>query len=150
MEALGEAGAEGVPRDLTRIGPLLDIGYPMLTLDHVQIAAPPGCEAAARAFFSGLLGLPELSKQGETASSGGAWFSLGGGELHVGVEAEHRPSRKAHVALRLPDEASLVALAERLAAAGHAVRWDTRLPDVRRFFTDDPWGNRVELLVRPG
>lgn len=120
-----------------------------LQLDHVQVAAPPGCEAAARAFYGQLLGLAEVPKQGETQASGGAWFQVGVHELHVGVELEHRPSRKAHVALRLADEPALLALAERLAAAGHAVRWDSQLPGVRRFFTDDPFGNRLEFLVRP-
>ena len=121
----------------------------MFHFDHVQVAAPPGCEEAARAFYGGLLGLTETPKLGETSATGGAWFQVGTVELHVGVEAEHRPSRKAHVALRLDDEAALVTLADRLGAAGHGVRWDTRIPEVRRFFVDDPFGNRTEFLVRP-
>ena len=80
---------------------------------------------------------------------GGVWFALGDAQLHIGVEAQFRPARKAHPALRI-DGATLDALARRLADAGAAVRWDEELPDVRRFFTDDPWGNRLELLAPAG
>ena len=117
----------------------------MISLDHVQLAAPAGCEKAARFYFGGLLGLPELEKQGETAGSGGAWFQLGMVELHVGVDKDFRPAKKAHVALRVAD---LDGMAERLQQAGYPVLWDTRLPGMRRFFTVDPWGNRMELLTR--
>jgi catechol 2,3-dioxygenase-like lactoylglutathione lyase family enzyme len=114
-------------------------------LDHVQIAAPPGCEARARHFYGELLGLTELEKPPPLQLRGGVWFALGGAQLHVGVEADFRPARKAHPALRL-DGAGLDELARRLSDAGAPVRWDAELPHVRRFFTDDPWGNRIELL----
>jgi catechol 2,3-dioxygenase-like lactoylglutathione lyase family enzyme len=118
----------------------------MLCIDHVQLAAPPDCESAARAFFGGLLGLTEREKQGETATSGGVWFSAGAVELHIGVTDAFIPARKAHVALRAETQEALSALAGALSAAGHPVDWDTRLPGVRRFFTADPWGNRLELM----
>jgi catechol 2,3-dioxygenase-like lactoylglutathione lyase family enzyme len=118
-------------------------------LDHVQLAAPPGCEAAAREFYGGLLGLAEIEKPSGVRASGGAWFALGGGaQLHIGVEREHSAARKAHPGLRVGSRAALEALAERLAAAQAPVEWDERLPEVRRFFTADPWGNRLELLTR--
>ncbi len=119
-----------------------------LRLDHVQIAAPPGCEAEARAFFGGVLGLEEIPKEGGTRSSGGAWFRTANLELHVGVEEDFRPARKAHVALSVDDLASLHSVAERLLRAGYHARFDKRLPSVTRFFTDDPWGNRLEFLFR--
>lgn len=109
-------------------------------LDHVQVAAPPGCEAAARAFYGDLIGLVEVDKPVPLRARGGVWFE----QLHVGVEADFAPARKAHPALRVDD---LDALAERLAAAGERVEWDDALPGVRRFFTFDPWGNRLELLT---
>jgi len=113
----------------------------------VQIAAPPGCEPAARLFFGELLGLAELEKPERLRAGGGAWFELADGrELHIGVEQEFAPSLKAHPALRA-DPAEIDALAARLLDAGFAVRWDEALPGVRRFFTPDPWGNRVELLA---
>lgn len=118
-----------------------------LALDHVQLAAPPGCEDEARRFFGEVLGLRELPKQGATANSGGCWFALGVGELHVGVEAGHVPAKKAHPALRASTVGDLEQLAARIEAAGYPVRWDDRLPGVRRFFTDDPFGNRLELLA---
>jgi catechol 2,3-dioxygenase-like lactoylglutathione lyase family enzyme len=116
-------------------------------LDHVQLAAPPGCEAAAREFYGGLLGLRELPKPEPMRASGGVWFALGAQQLHIGVEAEFAAARKAHPALAVDDDAALDALAERLARAGAKVEWDERHPGVRRFFTADPFGNRVELLA---
>jgi catechol 2,3-dioxygenase-like lactoylglutathione lyase family enzyme len=118
----------------------------MLALDHVQIAAPVGCERAAKAYFCDLLGLEMLPKQGETAQSGGCWFRTGSLELHVGVQEGFRPAEKAHAALRSDSVASLKALAEKLIRAGYPVKWDHRLPGTRRFFSADPWGNRFEFL----
>jgi len=116
----------------------------VLGLDHVQIAAPPGCEPEARRFYGELLGLRELEKPEPLRSRGGAWFELGDGrQLHVGVEQPFSPSRKAHPAFAA---ARLDALAAALAAAGAPVRWDAALPGTRRFYTEDPWGNRLELL----
>lgn len=114
-------------------------------LDHVQVAAPPGCEARARHFYGDLLGLPELAKPAALQLRGGVWFALGGAQLHIGIEADFHPARKAHPALRV-DPAGLDELARRLADDGAPVRWDDELPHVRRFFTEDPWGNRIELL----
>ena len=122
----------------------------MLTLDHVQLAAPAGCEDAARAFFVGLLGLEEKPKPASMQASGGVWFVAGMLELHVGVQANFRPAKKAHVGLRAGNVPVLEALAVRLEAAGHAPRWDARLPGFKRFFVDDPWGNRLEVLAAEG
>lgn len=120
---------------------------PEVTLDHVQIAAPAGCEAAARRFFGVLLGLPEIEKPEPLRARGGVWFAVGDRQLHVGVEADFEPARKAHVALRL-GAPELVRLAERLAAAGAPVTWDDTLPGELRFYSEDPWGNRIEFLAR--
>jgi catechol 2,3-dioxygenase-like lactoylglutathione lyase family enzyme len=117
----------------------------VLDLDHVQIAAPPGCEAAARWFFGELLGLPEIPKPEGLRDSGGVWFAIGARELHVGVQEPFSPAGKAHPGLRAARE-RLDVLAERLAAAGAPVRWDQRRAGVRRFYTEDPWGNRLELF----
>jgi catechol 2,3-dioxygenase-like lactoylglutathione lyase family enzyme len=114
-------------------------------LDHVQLAVPPGCDDAARRFFGGVLGLEEVEKPPALRARGGVWFSLGIQQLHVGVEEAFVPARKAHPALRvLPGQ--LDAVAERLAQAAAEVTWDGELPGVRRFYTRDPWGNRLELL----
>jgi catechol 2,3-dioxygenase-like lactoylglutathione lyase family enzyme len=120
-----------------------------VALDHVQVAAPPGCEAAARRFYGQLLGLAEIEKPGALRARGGVWFALGGGQqLHVGVVPEgFAPARKAHPGLRAASAVELRALGERLSAAGAAVAWDDELPGVARFFTADPWGNRLELLA---
>lgn len=119
-------------------------------LDHVQVAAPPGCEPDARRFYGELLGLPEILKPAPLAASGGAWFACGAQELHVGAAEDFAPARKAHPALRLEDATALDELAERLCAAGAPVEPDERLPGHRRFYTLDPFGNRLEFLARSG
>ena len=115
-------------------------------LDHVQIAAPADCEEAARRFFADLLGLREIQKPEPLRARGGVWFQVGAQQLHVGVEEPFAAARKAHPALRV-DPDTLDALADRLDGAGAKVLWDDDLPDARRFYTEDPWGNRIELLA---
>jgi ribosomal-protein-serine acetyltransferase len=114
-------------------------------LDHVQVAAPVGGEAEARAFYGDLLGLPELEKPAALRARGGVWFACGAQQLHVGTLDEFAPARKAHPALRVRG-LDLDSLADRLTAAGTVVQWDDAIPDVRRFYAGDPWGNRIELL----
>lgn len=118
-----------------------------LALDHVQVAAPRGGEDEARAFYGGLLGLSEVEKPPALAAEGGAWFATATGLLNVGVTEPFAPAAKAHPGLRAESGAALDALAEAVAAAGHPVEWDDRLPGHRRFYTRDPFGNRVELLA---
>jgi catechol 2,3-dioxygenase-like lactoylglutathione lyase family enzyme len=117
----------------------------IIGLDHVQVAAPPGCEQQARRFYGELLGLAELEKPEALRARGGAWFDLGEQQLHVGVEDPFSPARKAHPALRVAN-GELAALATRLQAAGLPVAWDDSIPGVRRFHCADPWGNRLELV----
>jgi catechol 2,3-dioxygenase-like lactoylglutathione lyase family enzyme len=118
-------------------------------LDHVQIAAPAACEQAARAFYGELLGLVEVPKPPALRARGGVWFELPDGrQLHVGVEAPFAPARKAHAALALESPAALEQLAGELARRGHEPRWDEELPGARRFYVEDPFGNRLELLAR--
>lgn len=112
--------------------------------DHVQLAMPAGAEAEAVAFYVGVLGLTQVPKPAPLASRGGAWFSAGAAMIHLGVEADFQPARKAHPALVVD---GLDALADRLAAAGREVRWDHELPGVSRFNTDDVFGNRLELIA---
>lgn len=118
----------------------------IIGLDHVQIAAPPGCEPGARRFYGDLLRLQELPKPAALAKRGGAWFQIGPQQLHVGAEAAFVPALKAHPALRVAAEA-LDELAVRLGAAGYPPRWSDEIPDVRRFYVDDPWGNRLEFTA---
>jgi hypothetical protein len=116
----------------------------VLAFDHVQMAMPAGREDDARRFYGELLGLSEVPKPMPLAARGGCWFARGAVQLHLGVEAPFRPARKAHPAFVIAD---LDGLAAALAAAGHRVDWDDELPDVRRLYTDDPFGNRVELIA---
>jgi ubiquinone/menaquinone biosynthesis C-methylase UbiE/catechol 2,3-dioxygenase-like lactoylglutathione lyase family enzyme len=112
-------------------------------LDHVQLAMPPGQEASARAFYGGLLGLPELPKPAALAGRGGTWFACGTQMLHLGVQDDFTPQRKAHPALLVRDLAPVRA---RLEQAGYPVVPDEALPGYERFYAADPFGNRLEFL----
>jgi catechol 2,3-dioxygenase-like lactoylglutathione lyase family enzyme len=116
-------------------------------LHHVQVAAPSGAEDEARRFYGGLLGMEEVEKPMPLAARGGVWFACGAHTLHVGVTPDFVAAEKAHPAFQLDAPATLRALAERLVEAGVEVRWSEELPAYERFYTDDPWGNRLELLA---
>ena len=117
--------------------------FRMVALDHVQLAMPAGREAEAEDFYCGLLGFEVRPKPEPLASRGGRWFAAGPVQIHLGVEADFRAARKAHPALVVT---GLAALAERLLAHGAAWRWDDELPGVRRGYTEDPFGNRLEII----
>jgi catechol 2,3-dioxygenase-like lactoylglutathione lyase family enzyme len=112
-------------------------------LHHVQLAAPPLSEDRLRAFYGGVLGMTELPKPPELAARGGCWFQAGGCQLHLGVEEDFRPARKAHPGILV---AELDALAVQLTAHGSPVTWDESLPGYRRCYASDPVGNRLEFL----
>jgi len=112
-------------------------------IDHVQLAAPPGCEPQARWFFGEVLGMTELEKPEELARRGGCWFACGDQQLHIGVESDFRAAKKAHPAFRVR---SLISLKTRLNAYKIAFREDESNPEVKRIFVEDPWGNRLEFV----
>ena len=113
-------------------------------LHHVQVSCPVGGEGRARAFYTDGLGIPEVAKPPVLAARGGCWFRGDGVEVHVGVEPDFRPARKAHPAFLVED---IDAVAARLASAGAPVTWDDDFPGSRRFYTADGNGNRVEVLA---
>jgi catechol 2,3-dioxygenase-like lactoylglutathione lyase family enzyme len=117
---------------------------PFTAIDHVQLAMPAGEEDRARVFYCGLLGMVELGKPAELAKRGGCWFGSGSVQLHLGVEADFRPAKKAHPALRCRDYEALTA---RLRSAGVEVRDDFSIPGVTRCHVSDPFGNRIELIA---
>ena len=123
---------------------MTDRATPSVTaIDHVQLAMPPGREDEARRFYSGLLGLPERAKPPALAARGGAWFESESVKIHLGVEADFRPARKAHPALAVRGLRALVA---RLHAAGHEATEDGLAEGRDRVYVDDPFGNRIELI----
>ena len=112
-------------------------------IEHVQLAMPPGGEDAARAFYTGLLGLPERTKPPQLAARGGCWFEGPGVKVHLGVEADFRPAQKAHPALLVDDLSALVAL---LDGCDFPVVPDAPVDGRARCYVSDPFGNRIELI----
>ncbi len=112
-------------------------------VDHVQLAMPSGQEQLAREFYCGILGLVEVAKPANLVSRGGVWFENGALKLHLGVEQDFRPAKKAHPALLVEN---LKALLQRLDAAGIAVVTDEPIEGFDRVHLSDPFGNRIELL----
>lgn len=118
----------------------------MLSIDHIQTAAPLGCETAACRFFVAQLRLSEPPKVGPSAASGGVGLHTGSAELHVGVRSAFTPAKKAHVALRTTSIEERHAPAKSLAEASCDVNGDTRLLGIERFLTNHLWGNQMELM----
>ncbi|MFD8721105.1 glyoxalase [Streptomyces sp. NPDC059629] len=117
--------------------------YAFGPLHHVQLAIPPGAEDQCRAFWGDVLGMTELEKPPVLAARGGCWFRGGGLEVHLGVEADFRPSKKAHPGILVRN---LRAFAKRLEAKGVEVTWDDNFPGHDRFYAFDSLGNRLEFL----
>jgi len=114
-----------------------------LGIDHVQLAAPPGCEAAARKFFVTVLGMTELTKPAALHARGGIWLQCGMHQLHIGVQKDFKPATKAHPAIRVMD---MHALRSRLKAHNVAVMEDEAAVGRDRFYIHDPFGNRLEFV----
>ena len=115
----------------------------VLRIDHVQLAMPKGKEEDARRFYAGALGFSEVAKPPHLAARGGCWFEHGALKLHLGVEDDFRPARKAHPALIVDD---LGALAADLLRLGYRMADDQPPEGYDRIFVDDPFGNRIELM----
>jgi catechol 2,3-dioxygenase-like lactoylglutathione lyase family enzyme len=115
----------------------------IIGIDHVQLAMPAGEEARARDFYGRMLGFTEVTKPEHLAERGGCWFETGNVRLHLGVETEFRPAKKAHPALLV---SGLGDLARRLRSEGIAVQDDDPVPGFERLYITDPFGNRIELV----
>jgi catechol 2,3-dioxygenase-like lactoylglutathione lyase family enzyme len=110
---------------------------------HVQLAIPPGSEERCRHFYVDVLGMSELRKPPALAARGGLWVRADRLEIHLGVEQDFRPARKAHPGIIVAD---LDALARRLEAHDVEITWDGEFPGFRRFYVHDNLGNRLEFL----
>ena len=119
------------------------VTVPFTAIDHVQLAMPPGGEEAARQFYRDLLGMAEIPKPTELAKRGGCWFESGEVQIHLGVEKDFHPAKKAHPALRCPKYAAFLI---RLSEASVNVSEVDDIPGVRHCHIHDPFGNRIELV----
>ena len=115
-------------------------------IDHIQIAAPEGCESAARDFYGSVLGMKEIEKPPVLRARGGCWFECGSQQPHIGVERNFLPAKKAHPAFAV---FHLDELGKTLTDRGVAIVDDDNLPGTRRFYAEDPWGNRLEFVEIP-
>ncbi len=118
----------------------------ILSIDHVQIAMPVGQEDLARPFYADVLGFTEIPKPAELAKRGGVWFQSNGVQLHLGVDADFRPARKAHPAFIVSDLDLMIAKVQQ---AGYET--DTSQPPLegyKRAHVFDPFGNRIELMEK--
>ncbi len=114
-----------------------------MKLDHIQLAMPKGEEEKARIFFSGILGMDEDEKPYPLSERGGCWFRKGSVILHIGVDKEFSPQKKAHPAFVVPN---LNELEKKLKEKEFEVVWDEALPNRTRFYSTDPFGNRIEFM----
>ncbi|MBT0567234.1 glyoxalase [Williamsia sp. CHRR-6] len=117
--------------------------YSLEGLHHVQLAIPAGAEDQCREFWGEVLGMTELEKPPVLAARGGCWFRGGGLEVHLGVEQDFSPAKKAHPGILV---SSIHGLAARLEDQGHEVTWDDNFPGHERFYAFDKLGNRLEFL----
>ncbi|QRG69814.1 VOC family protein [Brevibacillus choshinensis] len=117
--------------------------FEWMGIDHVQLAAPAGCEEEARRFFGDLLGMTEVPKPEKLKVRGGVWFQCGPQMIHIGVEAAFQPAKKAHPAFLVHQ---IEGLMKHLEEKGVAIRIDEEIPGLIRFFAEDPFGNRLEFM----
>jgi hypothetical protein len=116
-------------------------------VDHVQLTMPPDREADAEAFYFDVLGFAVLPEPEPLASRGGRWFVCGDVQVHLGVESDFRPARKAHPALRVDGYDDLVKKPDE---TGASWRWDRDLPGVGRSHVDDHLGVELPRQVDAG
>ena len=114
-----------------------------MRLHHVSIPAPPDRIESGRDFYSGVLGLQELSQPASLDAGSVIWFKAGDGELHLfkedsaGVGAGGR-----HFCLAVDD---IETVRQRLISAGIQIEETTPIHNRPRFFCTDPFGNRLEI-----
>lgn len=119
------------------------MSYSFIGIDHVQLAAPRESENEARHFFSDVLGMEEIPKPQNLVKRGGVWFKCGTHQLHIGIQDDFTPAKKAHPAFHVEN---LGGLRDRIISHGIQVKEDDLLEDAERFYVDDPFGNRLEFL----
>lgn len=115
----------------------------VLRIDHIQLAMPKGGEDQAHSFYRDVLGMKEIPKPEPLAGRGGCWFASGEAQVHLGIEEDFRPAKKAHPALVVEGLDEILAKCER---AGVASKVDVEIDGRRRVHVFDPFGNRLELI----
>ncbi|WP_152654960.1 VOC family protein [Oceanobacillus sp. CFH 90083] len=117
--------------------------FQLKKLDHIQLSAPKGSEETSIKFYRDILGFVEEEKPKTLKANGGVWFKKGEMAIHIGIEEPFTPMKKAHPAFEV---SGIGALQAHLESAGISTKWDSKLPNARRFYIKDPFGNRLEFL----
>ena len=112
-------------------------------IDHIQITSPRGGEDRAREFYGGTLGMKEIPKPENLKGRGGCWFSCGHQEIHISIQEDHIPPKKAHPGLIVTN---IEKLRERLISLKMEIKEEPPIEGRTRFFVNDPFGNRIEFL----
>ena len=119
----------------------------ILRIDHVQLAMPKGSEDRACSFYRDVLGMKEIAKPEPLAKRGGCWFVSGEAQVHLGIDGDFRPAKKAHPGLVVEGLDEILAKCEK---AGLAPKPDAEIDRRRRVHVFDPFGNRLELIEAKG
>ncbi|TMU87670.1 glyoxalase [Bacillus sp. BHET2] len=119
------------------------MSFEFKNIDHIQIAAPKGCEQEAKKFYGDIIGLKEIPKPSNLQGRGGCWFQYGKQEIHIGVQDDFVPATKAHPGLLVSNLSSLM---RTMKEKGIEIKEDTPIKGRARFFVSDPFGNRIEFL----
>lgn len=114
-----------------------------LLLDHVQLAIPKDGEIIGREFYEGVLGFKEIEKPERLQKNGGVWFQAGDVHIHLGIEEPFIPAKKAHPAIKVKE---IRLLMEYLCEKGIEMKVDKNIPQAKRFYIADPFGNRIEFI----
>jgi catechol 2,3-dioxygenase-like lactoylglutathione lyase family enzyme len=118
--------------------------FRVVALSHVNVTVPAHLEAAAKTFYQTVLGLKEIPKPAGTRQNVGAWYELGGVQLHLSVEEKvTNAASDRHVCYVVAD----LAVAERyMRDCGTQIIPDPRpIAGVKRFYVRDPGGNLIEI-----
>ena len=117
----------------------------ILSIDHVQVTAPPELEDAVLFLYGKVLGLQEVIKPENLKGNGGVWYALRDIQIHVSTEKQpNNQASRRHICFRVRD---LNSFEEYLKAHGVEIISDQNpIPGWNRFYIRDPGGNRIEII----
>lgn len=124
------------------------MGIRIIRLNHVNVTVPSALEDSSKHFYGTVLGLPQIPKPEGTRQNIGAWYDLGGTQLHLSIEDKVQNERsERHVCYQVADAASAE---HHFRNAGIEIIPEAYpVKGISRFFLRDPGGNMIEI-TQPG